>query len=194
MATQKGGISFYHSAQQSVRVPVFSDLEKYLPQQQPNKESSLLPINQKYREPILGPSFHERGIPLPLDKISNLSNMSTSSAASAVRDNVVVNFTQEQRTISVSSGENIYGGNGHDPSKRPAKRRHHSDITPGFIDDTSFHTQYKRARMNYLSQGPVQRSLKFKQYEVPPPVFTLETVSCKFASGPCVFTFCRFFP
>ena len=80
---------------------------------------------------------------------------------------------REQRTLSSSTVEVLYNAG---EQKRPAKRRHHSSVTPGSQDDVP--VEHKRARPSFSNPATViPRHFRFNSYDAPPPVFTLNTVS-----------------
>lgn len=166
----------YYWHKQSVYTPTFSDLDKYLPKAMGSDPSQ---FNWKNPKPLTTctPSVYKSDNDAQYsDKNSNLSTSKcTSTTTSSDLATVRVNVTREQRTISLSSGEALYSQGGEVTGKRPAKRRHHSTVTPGFQDEVSA----KRAKRYYSTSQAINpaRSLRFHPYEVEPPVFTAETVS-----------------
>ena len=81
-----------------------------------------------------------------------------------------------QRTLSVSSGDALYD-NGELHLKRPPKRRHHSNMTPGFQDDIP--VEAKKAKRSYSNSATnTARFLRLHPFDAEPPVFTPNTVSC----------------
>ena len=173
-STRYGKVRYY-GYKPSVHTPVFSDIDKYLPQ--PAEDSIFSSLKRRYPTPVTSSSIHEPWI-------SNLhtdgTRSSTTTKSTAVtncpladQESLRVNIPQEQRTLSVSSGEVLYSTSGH---KRPPKRRHHSTATPGFQDDLP--VEAKKARRNYSTPSAnAARLLRFCPFDAEPPVFTLDTVS-----------------
>lgn len=167
--TKYGRVQHY-SYKPSFYTPVFSDLDRYLPQ--PRGGTIFSPLKRRYPKPLASPSIH-----IPRKNHLSTDESKTSSTATngtpAEQDSFNVNFSSEQRTLSLSSGEGLYGTSG---QKRPAKRRHHSTATPGFRDDIPVET--KKAKRNYSTPANnASRLLRFHPFDAEPPVFTLDTVS-----------------
>lgn len=168
----------YYWHKQPVQTPSFIDLDKYLPK---SEDSNLSPFNRQYPKPVtlstgnqkLKNDVHHQ------DRKNKYATITTpSSTTSTYQDTHKVNVTCEQRTISLSSGEEFYSSSGQDTARRPAKRRHHSvaTVTPDFQDEV---IEIKRVKRNYNAPQGKQtaKALKFKRFDVETPVFTLTTVS-----------------
>lgn len=81
-----------------------------------------------------------------------------------------------QRTLSVSNGEALYG-NSELHLKRLPKRRHHSNMTPGFQDDIP--VEAKKAKRSFSNSATnTVRLLRFHPSDPEQPVFSPNTVSC----------------
>ena len=181
MANKYGKVR-HSSYQSSVYTPVFSDVNKYLPQRE--TESVFSPLKRRYPKPVNSPSFHKlknRNLSTGNTKTSSITkSTATSLTPSEHGSSLKVNVTREQRIASASSGEALYSTIGQDLKRPPLKRRHHSVVTPGFQDDVPVET--KRVRRNYTTPAAnvtnAARLLRFNPFNAEPPVFTLETVSC----------------
>ena len=167
--TKYGRVRHY-SYKPSLYTPVFSDLDRYLPQ--PRDGDIFSPLKRRYPKPLASPSFHiSRNNNLCTDERKTSSTATNCTPTEQASFNVI--FSREQRTLSVSSGEELYSTSG---QKRPAKRRHHSTATPGFPDDVPVET--KKAKRNYSTPANnASRLLRFHPFDAEPPVFTLNTVS-----------------
>ena len=164
-STKYGRVRHY-SYKPSSYTPVFNDLDRYLPQ--PRDGEIFSPLKRRYPKPLVSPSIHNSWN-------KNLSTDASKTSSTATNSTPVeqVNFSYEQRTLSVSSGEVLYSSSG---QKRPAKRRHLSTATPGFPDDIPVET--KKAKRNYSTPANnASRLLRFHPFDAEPPVFTLDTVS-----------------
>ena len=175
----------YYGNNPSVHTPVFCDLNRYLPQ--PHEGSVFSPLKRRYPKPITAPSVYKV---LGSDDHSTSKTTSSSATKSTATSRktadlgpIEMNVTHQQRTTSVSSGEELYNTSGQDTVRRPVKRRHHSATTPGLQDEVP--VEAKRAKRNYSTS--TARLLRFHPLDVEPPVFTLDTVSCSNYCSTCTY-------
>jgi len=162
----------------SAYTPVFSDLDRHLPQ--PIAGGVFSPLKRRYPKPIAVPSIHKvKNNDLSTDKSKSSTTKSTATNTTPVDlGSAEGNVSPEQRTMSVSRGKALYSTTGHvqENSKRPAKRRYHSAATPGLQDEVPVET--KRAKRNYsTSAANPARLLNFSPFNEEPPVFTLDTLT-----------------
>lgn len=161
----------------SVYTPSFMDLEKYLPK--PN-ERDLSAFTWKTPKPSMPSEYKSNFDAQYSDRKSTNSNSSistcTSSATSSDQTAISVNVTNKQRTKSFSHGKALNGWSRESTGRRPPKRRHHSTVTPGFQEEV-ITKRVKRCSTSQVTCNNTARSLRFQQFEVEPPVFTLETLT-----------------
>lgn len=153
------------------------DLEKYLPK--PN-ERDLSAFTWKTPKPSMPSEYKSNFDAQYSDRKSTNSNSSistcTSSATSSDQTAISVNVTNKQRTKSFSHGKALNGWSRESTGRRPPKRRHHSTVTPGFQEEV-ITKRVKRCSTSQVTCNNTARSLRFQQFEVEPPVFTLETLT-----------------
>lgn len=214
---------YFSNYSPSVVAPVFSDINRYLPE--PGIDTVFSPLKRRYPKPVDLPSVHKpknknqakhltstdvsRYLPVPDDDVffsprkrrypkpvdmhliqrrknhNNQSKHFTESSSTAKSPTTSGKPSSEhetslkvnvQRTLSVSSGDALYD-NGELHLKRPPKRRHHSNMTPGSQDDIP--VEAKKAKRSYSNSATnTARFLRFHPFDAEPPVFTPNTVSC----------------
>lgn len=153
-----------------------TDVSRYLPV--PDDDVFFSPRKRRYPKPvdmhlIQRQKDHNNQSKHLTKSSSTAKSPSTSGTPSSEHEtSLKVNV---QRTLSVSSGDTLYG-NGELHMKRPPKRRHHSNMTPGCQDDIP--VEAKKAKRSYSNSATnTARFLRFHPFDAEPPVFTPNTLS-----------------
>lgn len=177
----KGKRNGQYWQRQSVYTPSFMDLEKYLPKPKDSDLPAFTWKTPKQSTVIRPTEYKSNNYALYNDRSSTNSNSSTSkctnTATSSDHAAISVNVTNEQRTISLSHGKTLNSLSRESIGRRPPKRRHHSTVTPDFQDEVITKRVKRYYSTSQATCNNTARSLRFQQFEVEPPVFTLETVS-----------------
>ena len=152
-------------------IPVISDLNSYV--SKPRDIRNSFPYARPQHNLTTSTSVDKvEVIDLTGNSVPDKPVATTSAKPMGLDMSKTVDF-REQRTLSSSTVEVLYNAG---EQKRPAKRRHHSSVTPGSQDDVP--VEHKRARPSFSNPATViPRHFRFNSYDAPPPVFTLDTVS-----------------
>lgn len=177
----KGKRNGQYWQRQSVYTPSFVDLEKYLPKPKDSDLPAFTWKTPKQSTVIRPTEYKSNNYALYNDRSSTNSNSSTSkctnTATSSDHAAISVNVTNEQRTISLSHGKTLNSLSRESIGRRPPKRRHHSTVTPDFQDEVITKRVKRYYSTSQATCNNTARSLRFQQFEVEPPVFTLETLT-----------------
>lgn len=163
----------YYGSKPSVNncIPVINDLNSYV--SKPRDIRNSFPYARPQHNLATSTSVDKvEVIDLTGNSVPDKPVATTSAKPMRLDMSKTVDF-REQRTLSSSTVEVLYNAG---EQKRPAKRRHHSSVTPGYQDDVP--VEHKRARPSFSNPATViPRHFRFNSYDAPPPVFTLDTLS-----------------